>query len=171
MIERLKALDFEAVWEIMDLSFPRDEHRPKEEQRALFDDPAYRVYGTRDGEGRVIAFMAVWELEEIIFLEHFAVRPECRNSGIGGRFLRELIDSFPRQACLEVELPETELARRRIAFYERNGLFYHDYPYVQPALSVGQGSIPLRIMTSLAPIDEARFAVIRDALYQKIYHV
>ncbi len=171
MIELLGHSDFEQIWEIMDASFPRDEHRPREEQEALFDEPSYRVYGVRERDGGLIAFLAVWELGEIVFLEHFAVHPSYRNGGIGGKILSELVETVSGQVCLEVELPETELARRRIAFYERNGFFYHDYPYVQPALSKGQGSIPLRIMTSGSPIDEARFASVRDSLYKKIYHV
>ncbi|MBR7146301.1 MAG: GNAT family N-acetyltransferase, partial [Oscillospiraceae bacterium] len=51
----------------------------------------------------------------------FAVREDCRGSGIGSELLDELIGTLPHPICLEVEPPETEIAKRRIAFYERNG--------------------------------------------------
>ena len=47
MLERLDARDFEGVFRLMALSFPEDEYRTREGQRALFDDPAYRLYGLR----------------------------------------------------------------------------------------------------------------------------
>ena len=50
--------------------------------------------------------------------------------------------------CLEVELPETEMAARRIGFYERNGFYYNDYFYMQPPIAEGRNAIPLRLMTT-----------------------
>ena len=35
--------------------------------------------------------------------------------------LQELVKQYQKPICLEVELPEDELTRRRIGFYERNG--------------------------------------------------
>ena len=44
--------------------------------------------------------------------------------------LQELMTQQSKRICLEVELPETELAIRRIRFYERNGLYLNSYDYI-----------------------------------------
>ena len=51
MLERLDARDFESVFRLMALSFPEDEYRTREDQRALLDDPDYRLYGLRGEAG------------------------------------------------------------------------------------------------------------------------
>ena len=64
-----------------------------------------------------------------------------RSGGIGGQMLDAMLARCSKRACLEAELPETELAARRIGFYERHGFTVNaDYPYFQPALTPG-GSI------------------------------
>ena len=163
--------DFSSIWRIMEPSFPRDERRPRDEQLAIFDQPEYHAYGARDADGTLIGFLTTWNLDDVVFVEHFAVNPACRNGGVGSAMLSALIAQTNAPICLEVELPETEMARRRIAFYERNGLFYNEYPYVQPAMSKGQEAVPLRIMTSGGCVSKERFVAIRALLYERVYRV
>ena len=48
----------------------------------------------------------------------------------------------------EVELPDNELACRRIRFYERHGLLLDTtHPYIQPPYRPDGESIELRLMT------------------------
>ena len=94
------------------------------------------------------AFFAVWELENLAFIEHFAVDARCRNGGLGAGLLQELLQGLGVQTVLEVEPPDHEMAVRRIHFYERNGFVLNPYEdYVQPALSEEAKDLPLRIMT------------------------
>ena len=79
-MEQININDFEGVFEIMDQSFPQDERRKKEEQRALFSVPEYKVFVRREG-GKIIAFIAVWEFERFLYVEHFAVSPKKRGGG------------------------------------------------------------------------------------------
>ena len=173
MLTRLYLADFEAIARLLEYSFPPTERRTKEDQRALFDTEAsYRVYGIPNEQGAGInGLLAVWELDEIIFLEHFAVDPALRGQGLGSRMLQELVHMTNKPVCLEVEPPETEIARRRIAFYQRNGFFLNEYPYVQPALANGQPPIPLLLMTHGRALTAAEFTKIRDLLYREVYHV
>ena len=167
MIERLDPKEFDAVFDLMERSFPKEEYRPYTGQKALLSDPAYAIYTAREG-GSILGFAAVWELEDILFLEHLAVVPEHRNSGIGSQLLDYLAGSAKR-VCLEVEPPETELTRRRVGFYERNGFSFNGYPYEQPFLGQGTGPIPLRIMTTGGRITPAEFVRIRELLYSRVY--
>lgn len=171
MLKHLEIADFDQLYHLMEASFPRDEYRPYAAQKALLYEQNYRVYANYGADGIVNAFLAVWEFEHFAFIEHFAVRPECRSNGLGSRLLWELVSTLNKLVCLETELPETELAKRRIGFYQRNGFFRNPYSYMQPALSAGQAAVPLCIMTFPVPITVGEFTVIRDALYQKVYKV
>lgn len=170
-LKKLEGNDFPEIYQIMEQSFPTDEHRPRAEQLALFENKKYHVYGLLNEEDALIAFIAVWDLSEIAFIEHFAVDPLYRNGGIGSQMLRDVVQILNKTVCLEVELPDTEMACRRIRFYERNGFYFNDYPYIQPPLSKGQGEVPLRIMTTGNAVDFEHFSHIKELLYTQIYHV
>ncbi len=89
----------------------------------------------------LMAFLAVWEFDTFLFVEHFAVRKSCRNGGLGAVLLTQLTAQCRRPVILEVELPTGELEARRIAFYERNGFVMNPFEYMQPAMG-GQAYHP-----------------------------
>ena len=165
---RILEEEFDAAYAILEESFPSDERRPKNGQKALFSKEEYRMYGVKEN-GTLCGFCAVWTFPEFLFLEHLAVTETHRSRGLGAAMLRELCGMG--RVVLEVEPPETELARRRIGFYERCGFFYNDYDYTQPPIFEGKQPIPLRIMTYGGAVCEAEFCAIRDVLYSRVYHV
>ena len=170
MLGIMTSEEFDAVFRIMEQSFPTDERRPKEEQRALLNNPRYTVFVRRDGE-RVAALIAVWRFEGFCFIEHFAVEETCRNSGIGGRMLTELAALVKCPLCLEVEPPEDALTKRRVGFYERHGFSLNPYPYFQPPISKGKNTIPLVLMSSNGVLTEAQFQRIKAVLYREVYQI
>ncbi len=170
MIRQLKENEFDIVFNILENSFPKDEYRPYDEQKALLKNENYSIYVLDDYENKSIkAFITLWVLEDFVFIEHFAVNQSYRNQGIGSLILQDVKDMLKGQICLEVELPKNELTIRRITFYERNGFFYNDYPYIQPAISKGRQPIPLRIMTSGNYISRERFNKIKTIIYRDVY--
>lgn len=163
MLQRINETNFPEIYRIMQASFSDDEYRPYDEQLALFEEPEYRIYYMPAG------FLAVWEFESFIYIEHFAVDPALRNSGTGSAMLQELVKQYQKPICLEVELPEDELTRRRIGFYERNGFVFNEYPYIQPPISKGKSPVPLRIMTYESAITQDTFEEMKRVLYQRVY--
>lgn len=148
-IERMQPADFDAVYRLLTQSFPATERRGAAGQRALFSDSAYRVDILRAPDGSVQALIASWDFDDFVFLEHFAVDPACRSGGIGGQMLDAMLARCGKRACLEAELPETELAARRIGFYERHGFTVNaDYAYFQPALAPGGDPLPMHLLTT-----------------------
>lgn len=168
MIEKIRAQEFDAVFAIMERSFPSDERRPYEEQRALLREDGFDIYVERDAVA-IKGFLAVWHLDGFGFIEHFAVAPDYRNGGIGSRMLQEAVTMLGGTVCLEVEPPSDELTRRRIEFYRRNGFVLNDYPYMQPPISKGKNAIPLAIMTYGNAIDAELFTHYKDTLYRRVY--
>ena len=182
MLQRINETDFPEIYRIMQASFSDDEYRPYDEQLALFEEPEYRVYympaigmervgnhSTGNSTMHAAGFLAVWEFESFTYIEHFAVDPALRNSGTGSAMLQELVRKYQKQICLEVELPEDELTRRRIGFYERNGFVFNEYPYIQPPISKGKSPVPLRVMTYGKGITRQAFEEMRKVLYRRVY--
>lgn len=170
MLQEISKEKFDEVFAIMQASFPLDEYRPYEAQKALLSRADYRIYGVVDeGNGRIKAFLAVYDLAEFLFIEHFAVQSSFRNQGLGGLLIEEVVKQTGKPVCLEVEPPQTEVAARRIGFYRRNGFVLNTYPYVQPALSSGKNPINLCLMSYPRGLLEEEFGRVRKALYTKVY--
>lgn len=169
MTEKLKIQHFDIIYDLMKKSFPNDEYRTYDEQKALLNNPLYSVYVLYEKEQLIKAFISVWEFDDFAYIEHFAVSPEFRNGGTGSKMLKELLDLTKKTTCLEVEPPENEINRRRIGFYERNNFFFNEYPYIQPPMSEGKKPVPLFIMTSGGKIDKNTFEHIKTTLYSQVY--
>ncbi len=160
---------FDAFFALLDVSLPPDEHRSYDAQKALLAEPAYAIM-TAEEEGAVRAIMAVWEFCGWRYVEHFAVDPALRGRGVGAAMLGEYLGRDERRVVLEVELPETEIARRRIGFYTRCGLEISDFAYAQPPLNPGDGMLPLRLMASGGALTDGEAAAVRALLYREVYH-
>ena len=153
-LETLTERDFDSVWEIMEESFPRDERRSREAQRKILDVSWYHLYGYR-AHGELMAFLAVWEFDTFLFVEHFAVRKSCRNGGLGAVLLTQLTAQSRKPVILEVELP--------------TGFVMNPFEYMQPAMGEDRHAIPLRIMSYPKRLLADEFETMRDVLYCHVY--
>ncbi|MBR3934143.1 MAG: GNAT family N-acetyltransferase [Clostridia bacterium] len=170
MLKILDNKDFDRVFNIMEKSFPEDEFRPYDEQKALLDKDEYKIYTWQEND-KICAFIALWEFHNILFIEHFAVDPDFRNGGIGSKILAEISSLTKKQICLEVEPPDDEITIRRVEFYKRCGFFLNEYPYMQPAISKGKREVPLMIMTYGKKITRMKFNDIKFVLYTNVYKI
>ena len=171
-MRKIRNGEFDAVFDIMKESFPRDEYREKSAQRALLGNQRYALYVEDDGKGTPGAFISVWRFDGFTYIEHFAVRADMRNAGFGRRMLTELEETemgAGRRLCLEVEPPDGDMQRRRIGFYERNGFSLNFYPYEQPAFSEDKKPVPLLIMSTRGTLTEEEFCSVRALLYREVY--
>ncbi len=172
MLRQLQAEEFDNAYEIMRDSFPPNEIRSREHQRALLLKSGYKIYVLKDESAQTIkAFLATYDFDEFLFVEHFAVSKEYRNQGIGSTMLTELQKTTDKPICLEVEEPNTELSVRRIEFYKRNGFFLNEHTYIQPAIEEGKEPIPLKIMSTNKLLDVKQFTKIKKTLYKEVYGV
>lgn len=168
MLQRLDQKEYGQVYEILHDSFPASERRTRERQTKLLENDSYRIEVVRDGEN-VKAFIAYWDFGEFLYVEHFAVGEAYRNEGLGKKMLNELMEREKKLCCLEVEPPDTEMARRRIGFYERLGFHLQPYAYMQPAMRKTEGAIPLQIMSYPRPIDRQEFENFREMVYRYVH--
>lgn len=163
--------DFDAIYEIMEEAFPPIERRTYEKQKALFHLSHYHVHTLKEKEC-IKAFISVWEYPDFIFVEHLAIASSYRNQGLGAKLLNEIIAFYKKHVILEVELPQTDLAKRRIGFYERLGFKCNSsYIYEQPPLQHGFEPYPLWLMSYPERIDSTSYKKIKEQLYQDVYGI
>lgn len=156
------------VERILTESFPPEERRSMDEVRRVLCGELLEML-TLEEDGRILGLLQVWNLEKLVFLEHFAIEPEWRGRGLGTKMLQAVWDFWHKPMILEVEPPEDETQRRRIAFYQRNGFHLSDYPYLMPDLHGSGPALPLLLMSRPAPMtwDQARQTALR--LYETAY--
>ena len=167
-LEKLAESDFPSVWKIMQDSFPADERRTMENQKKLLSEEKYELLGCKK-EGKLLSFFALWQFEDFLFIEHFAVDKKARNGGLGAVMLSGLQKMNRKKIILEVEPPADELTKRRVAFYERNGFCLNDYFYMQPAMAENTKPIPLKIMSYPNKLSMIDFEAVREKLYRSVY--
>ena len=170
MLEPLNPQHFEQVYQILADSFPSSERRTYKGQKEVLNNEFYKIFVYQEKE-KIHAFIAVWDFIDFVFVEHFAVEASHRNEGLGKKMLVELMENKQKTFCLEVEPPETEIARRRIGFYERLGFHLLPFTYEQPAMQTTEKSIPLCLMSYPEELDKGKFNQIKNKLYQNVYHV
>lgn len=170
LLSKIDLNDFDKVFEIMQESFPEDEYRTYNNQKKLLDNKNYVIYAIKDDLNNSIkAFITIYEFQDLIFIEHFAVNREYRNQGLGGVILKELLSGTRKKVCLEVEIEKNEMAKRRIGFYKRNGFVLNEFYYEQPPISDNHNFIPMHIMSYQNALSSSEFKAVKELLYDKVY--
>lgn len=163
-----KSPDYQFVETLMHSSFPPDERREDINQRYNVDcNEKMRCLLLKDGDVNV-GFFTIWSLSGICYVEHFAIAENLRQRGYGTQSLALL--TLTSTLILEVELPSTEEAIKRIAFYERNGFKLSSRPYIQPAYSPEKQSLPMALMT-YGTVEEEKLEVAVTEMYRLVYGV
>ena len=80
--------DFKESWEIYEYSFPTDERRGIEKQKEVLNQEEYSFSSIKD-EDTVTGMIATWDFDTISFIEHIAIKKECRGKGIGTKIMKE----------------------------------------------------------------------------------
>ena len=130
-------------------AFPAQERRDWENM--IPENAHFRpaVFGRGEEFGGILFY---WESREFIFLEHFAVEPRLRNTGLGAKALA-LLKALGKPIILEIELPEDALTRRRKGFYERNGFRENSWRHIQPKYRREDEALQLMLLSYPEAID------------------
>ncbi len=129
-------------------AFPADERRSDEEFIDIARNCPQFSISVFTVDGAFAGFFTSWEWEDFRYGEHFAVLADKRGGGIGSKALKMVLDSSSKPLVIEVEQPNDDIARRRIGFYERNGLTLRsDVDYIQPPYSPEKNALPMMLMT------------------------
>lgn len=162
---------YEYVEGLLVKSFPKNEYRELSEQRANTDGKAHFHNNVVLNDGQPIGLLTYWDFGTFCYVEHFAIDPGKRNGGFGNSVLRQICGDLGKPVVLEVEMPEEEMSRRRIGFYQRNGFVLWENNYEQPPYRPGDDFLPMLLMV-YGPLDsDGDYEQIRRCIYRNIYNI
>ena len=151
-------------------AFPPEEYRNLEELRQYTDNkPAFHNNILFHNDNPV-GILTYWDFNRFCYVEHFAIDPSLRNGGYGKQALNHLCQQLGRPIVLEVEMPEEEMAKRRIGFYQRQGFTLWEKPYQQPPYKTGDGYLPMFLMAYGNLECGKDFETVKEHLYREVYN-
>lgn len=171
---KLEMNDYPSFLKLYNEAFPADERREYRDERHLAEfikmkGGKFDAFVAKDGDF-FIGFMSYWRFEKYVYVEHFAVVPEQRGRNIGKLMLNHLFKEVGENVIGEVEMPDTEIACRRIGFYERNGFRVRkEFVYMQPPYDPSKKPVPMLIITH-GNVDLHNMDSISDML-REVYNV
>ncbi|MDN3956563.1 GNAT family N-acetyltransferase [Sporolactobacillus laevolacticus] len=170
-LTHIKIQDFDLVYELMNHSFPSIEFRPRDKQFELLKRPNFTIYARYNSSDQTLdGFIAEWSFADFCFVEHFAVQPYLRGHGVGSEMMRQYLNQAKKQVLIEVEEPVTDLAIRRIHFYQRLGFVFSAFGYIQPDLrNSGEKEVTLRMMNYPTPLTKPEFLQRKKEIFQQVY--
>jgi len=147
-------------------TFPEEERRDWYQFVGLFTHPKAKIISVLH-EAHNIGYFIMWELSHHVFVEHFEVFSSFRNQKFGSQITGYLFKNYPR-IILEIE-PEHlgDDAKRRYAFYQKNGFNLIDEMYVQPSYGEGKKPVELWLLANYSP---ENLKDIKEEIYDIVYH-
>lgn len=154
--------------QIYETSFPEDERKEWGQITELLNDTQFSLNEIYDQQ-KFLGFISIWNLNEFIFIEHFAIRASEQGKGYGTQTMEHVLSMNSKPIVLEVEEPLTETAHKRIAFYEQLNFTVNSGSYFQPAYSIGKSSIKMLLMSYPMKIETADFERIKARIHDQVY--
>lgn len=164
-LKKASACEWRELYALMEQSFIYEERRDGEAFREEMKRRDFTVYHIVE-EGESVGFVSVWTLSDGLFVEHFALREECRGNGFGGQAL-DLLCQKHGKVCLEVEFPVEQNQIRRVRFYEKHGFHRNAFSYEQPSYHGGE-PLPLIVMSYPAPLKDD--SIVKE-IHEKVYGI
>ncbi len=148
-------------------TFPADERRNDEQFKALFEHPNAFVNSILWREAEV-GYLVLWKLSESIFVEHFEVFEEFRNQKLGSVVVKTLIEEHSNIILESEPSYLSDIAERRIGFYQKNSLSIINESYIQPSYEEGKNPLELFLMASWLPED---IQAVEQEIHRTVYGV
>ena len=159
--------EFFNIYDEMSKNFIADEIRSFDDAYICLEIESFNIYHVVVEE-TYVGFISVWDLGTCFYIEHFVIYEEYRNSGLWAKAL-EIINNKLKNVILEADLPNTNIAKRRLGFYQRNGYKINDVDYVQPAYSKDKNPVPMHLLSYPEKLNNP--IEIIQQLHKKVYGV
>lgn len=145
------------VRELYSQSFPIFEQRTEAQQECAFSSANYHMVAYEE-DAVLIGFVAYWEFDDYVYIEHCAINRELRGQGYGSRLLSGFISECPKRVLLEIDPVMDEVSKARLGFYRKCGFHENPHPHFHPPYRKGFKAHPLRVLTTGRPITEKEYA-------------
>ncbi|MEA5002168.1 MAG: GNAT family N-acetyltransferase [Christensenella sp.] len=147
--------EWSLLWDLYCKSFPAHEKRSLDDHRKAMDDPAFTCTGIWDEDG-FVGLLFYWTYTDGHYIEFFAISETRRGMQCGSRCLQAFLEKHP-VVILEIEMPVTNIARRRKRFYERLGFVASHQEHLHPAYTKDAAPYHLMILRYPKACSDAQY--------------
>lgn len=169
--EDLKLKDFDAFYQVILNNFPTKEIKEYEYMKDTFSAGAYQVLTLKEDD-KIKGILSYYDGGEFVFVDYFAIDGNQKGQGLGSKMLKHFLQIANKSVFLEVEHPEDEQSRRRIAFYQRNGLILNDqHDYFVPPVRSLKHRLYFHLMSYPQPISSEQFEQYYPKMLKLVYGI
>ncbi|MCD8262786.1 MAG: GNAT family N-acetyltransferase [Tannerellaceae bacterium] len=170
---RLRSIDsslyneFEAIYKI---SFPVFEQRTSEQQIMAFSSPLYHLDCFTEEDG-FIGFIAWWNFDYGVYIEHFAIHPRLRGKGYEGNILQQFIVNSRKPVILEIDPVVDEISAARLRFYKTYGFVENPYKHIHPAYRNEYAPHSLVVLSTQAILSPEQYQQFNKDLQEQVMNM
>lgn len=169
--ELLKLEEFDRFYQILSNNFPTKEIKEYNYMKDTFHAGLYQVLTLKDND-QIVGIMSFYQHDNFRFIDYFAIDGSLKGKGMGSEMLRYFINLDDKMVILEVEHPEDEQSKRRIAFYQRNGLYLNDqFEYFVPPVRNLKHRLYFHLMSSKRKINNIEFEKYYPQILKMVYGI
>lgn len=169
--ELLKLEEFDRFYQILSNNFPTKEIKEYNYMKDTFHAGLYQVLTLKDND-QIVGIMSFYQHDDFRFIDYFAIDGSLKGKGMGSKMLQYFINLDDKMVILEVEHPEDEQSKRRIAFYQRNGLYLNDqFEYFVPPVRNLKHRLYFHLMSSKQKINNIEFEKYYPQILKMVYGI
>ncbi|CAM3529202.1 MULTISPECIES: GNAT family N-acetyltransferase [Yersinia] len=146
---------FVEVDKLYESAFPRHEKRTPKAKTSALNNDNYSLLAWFDGE-LFVGMIGSWAFNGYTYIEHLAVSSQQRSQGYGKRILEQFIRQHP-VIILEVDPLTTEIARKRLRFYQGLGFVENSFEHRHPRYHPDLDDHELVVLSYPEPISQALY--------------
>lgn len=169
--ELLKLEEFDRFYQILSNNFPTKEIKEYNYMKDTFHAGLYQVLTLKDND-QIVGIMSFYQHDDFRFIDYFAIDGSLKGKGMGSKMLQYFINLDDKMVILEVEHPEDEQSKRRITFYQRNGLYLNDqFEYFVPPVRNLKHRLYFHLMSSKRKINNIEFEKYYPQILKMVYGI
>lgn len=164
-ITRIGKMDnplYKSVDELYESAFPYHEKRDERAKQAALDNQKYHLNAWHH-DNVFVGFIGYWKFKDYVYIEHLAINPSLRSQGYGKKVLECFMSQHP-QTILEIDPLTTEIANRRLRFYQSLGFVENSYSHTHPSYHSEINDHELVVLSSKKIITNSQYVTFLNDL-------
>lgn len=153
---------FNTAWELYEEAFPSQEKRFVAEQIQLLNNHFYTFQAIYDNNN-FIGILGFWEIEEFIFIEHFAINSSLRGKNYGTLILSEFLKE-KKYVILEIEPLLNQQNLKRLHFYQNLGFVQNTIEHFQVPFRKGDTPIALELLSYKTSLTQEKYQFLYSSM-------
>ncbi|GFI40762.1 Acetyltransferase (GNAT) domain-containing protein [Thomasclavelia cocleata] len=163
--------EFDDFYKVILDNFPSKEIKEYNYMKDTFIMGAYKVLILKE-DNRINGILSYYDGGEFTFIDYFAINGNQKGKGLGSKMLKYFLKMIDKQVILEVEYPEDDQSKRRIVFYQKNGLVLNDhYNYYVPPVRNLKHPLYFHLMSYPKVISEDNYKIFYPKILNLVYGV